>query len=332
MADPSLDTVPADLLALLEEFPAHVKSTHSEATATRYLYPVRKWLTWSQGQPATPELLRQYGRHLKTTAFRPRTRNVDKWALNAWFKFLKERRKLRKLPDLAAMDTGRLDQPAVRWATEEELRLLWKTARALPQHTLRDRFRRGRALVVLAILSYGGLRRSEMLGVDLSDVLLDEDPPRIVVRFGKGAETRWVPVKAELDQVIREWLPIRAEWCQLHLHPSGALLPVDRVRRLSHLGLTTTLRQLCKAAGTRNLTPHCFRRWCGTETERAGGAAAAQALLGHSHISTTYGYLGTNSLRVSESVEAIPSLDPSAPHPAHMPAAATNEHLWRQLL
>ena len=293
----------------LDTFLEWLGETRGEGTVKSYRYKILAWLAWSAGRPVTDALLREYGRHIKTRGLRPRTRRVIQAALRVWFDWLVEQKLMKKAPGSHALDVGRLDPPQQALASQAQIARMWAAADSLPRHNLRARFYRARTLAVLALACNAGLRRSEILGLNVSDINQQTTPWAVnICRGSKGGETRWVPVSAELKRVLKEWLEVRAEWCREHGHTSDALLPVDRVRRLSHNGISECVRALRTAAGIpQRLTPHGLRHDFATHVDAAEGIRTTQELLGHAHRSTTENYIHPSNAAMIRAVNAIPA-------------------------
>ena len=148
-------------------------------------------------------------------------------------------------------------------------------------------------------LLYGsGLRVSEMAGLDLGEVDLEEG---WVVVVGKGSKERLVPLTDPCAAAIRAWLPIRAALIEEHakvgqealfLNHRGGRLSVRSVRRL--IG-----DDLIKAGVPTQISPHGLRHSFATHMLDGGAdLRGIQELLGHASLSTTqqYTHLSLGSL------------------------------------
>jgi integrase len=67
--------------------------------------------------------------------------------------------------------------------------------------------REERDRLLLALFSYGGLRRAELLGIDLDDVDLDRRLLR--VRCGKGSRGRALPIHPALVPLFDAYVEVR---------------------------------------------------------------------------------------------------------------------------
>jgi len=62
---------------------------------------------------------------------------------------------------------------------------------------------------IIGVLLYCGLRRSEVLGLQINDVDLKAGWLR--VRSGKGMKDRLIPLLPEVSSMIADWLEFRPE-------------------------------------------------------------------------------------------------------------------------
>ena len=109
-------------------------------------------------------------------------------------------------PDLAAgirrvKGAKKLGMRLGNWLTIEEARALWH----LPNvHTVKGK--RDRA--ILAVLLGCGLRRRELIGLNLDHMQRREDHWAIVDLVGKGGHIRTVPMPDGVKQTIERWLNV----------------------------------------------------------------------------------------------------------------------------
>ncbi len=179
----------------------------------------------------------------------------------------------------------KLPQSLPKALTEEQvLRLLNAVGGERPQD-LRDR-------LILELLYGTGMRISELVGLDVSDIDLDE---RLLRCFGKGRKERMLPVGKEAFLALDQYL-VRAR-PQL-LEPTGgssatgALVLNMRGGRLTRQGCWQILKRHATSVGLqRAVSPHVLRHSCATHMlEHGADIRVVQELLGHSSITTTQIY------------------------------------------
>lgn len=297
-------------------------SIQSAKTRACYACAVRRFVAWAGDRPLTEALIADWKRARLEGGRRPRTIARDFCALWHFLDWMRDQG--HQVPKRGSVRPPRLDEPVRAVVTEADVAAMFRAARMMPSHTLRARFRRGRALLVVALLAYCGLRRSELLALDCRDVDELTEGWVLRIRCGKGSEPRDVPLHDDALIVLEEWLRIRDEWVAHHGHTSDALIPTDRVRRLSHFGLETVWAETMSAAGLddRRITPHCMRHFFATRVHSSGDLAATQRLLGHRSVRTTFDYLHTTRPAMRAAVDAL-RLDPERILPSESRSAAT---------
>ncbi|MCU1461548.1 MAG: Tyrosine recombinase XerC [Acidimicrobiales bacterium] len=162
--------------------------------------------------------------------------------------------------------------------------------------------RRDRA--ILEVLYGTGLRISELVGLSLGDVALDDG---VLRAFGKGAKERMVPVGRMARQALADWLArsgrgalVPDRWARRG--DAEAVFLNTRGGRLSRQGAWGIVRGYGDKVGLGDrLTPHVLRHSCATHMlDHGADIRAVQELLGHASISTTQVYtrVSTERLRV----------------------------------
>jgi integrase/recombinase XerD len=171
--------------------------------------------------------------------------------------------------------------------TEDEVERLLAAPTGDDPVTLRDR-------AVLEVLYGTGARVSELTGLSLGDLNLDESLLRVL---GKGRKERIVPVGAPAIRALVAWL---GEGGRPHLAPERWLRRGDaeavflgsRGGRLGRQGVWSILQRYGRAVGLADqLSPHVLRHSCATHMlDHGADIRAVQELLGHASISTTQVY------------------------------------------
>ncbi len=141
-----------------------------------------------------------------------------------------------------------------------------------------------RDLAILELLYGCGLRVSELVGINLEDLDLEQGWLRV---RGKGNKERQVPVGGRACQAVADYLSIRKaprEEQALFLNSQGRRLSDRQVRRLvKFYALAVT--------GDSSVHPHSFRHAYATHLLNDGAdLRTIQELLGHARLSTTQKY------------------------------------------
>ncbi|HET6960711.1 MAG TPA: site-specific tyrosine recombinase XerD [Vicinamibacterales bacterium] len=145
---------------------------------------------------------------------------------------------------------------------------------------------RDRAMIELLYAT--GLRVSELVGVRLADLHLDE---HYLTCVGKGSKERLVPIGEQASDWIRRYAgPPRRELLKGRASPR--LFVNARGGALSRIGFWKILKQYARKANLpRTLSPHVLRHSFATHLlERGADLRAIQLMLGHADLSTTQIY------------------------------------------
>lgn len=154
---------------------------------------------------------------------------------------------------------------------------------------------RNRAM--MEMLYGSGLRVSELVGLQLSHIYLDE---HYMLIQGKGSKQRLVPISPVAEEWFGYWIQERSAW---PLKPeSKDIAFVNRYGRpMTRAMVFTIVRQLCTNAGiTKTVSPHTLRHSFATHLLQNGAdLRVIQQLLGHEDLATTeiYTHLEVTDLR-----------------------------------
>ena len=147
-----------------------------------------------------------------------------------------------------------------------------------------DSFLRIRNLTILSLLKGSGIRESELVGLDMSNLFLNEEVPYIRV-IGKGVyreiEARTVYLTNSAKESLVEWLEERSK-----LDGVDGMEEVFITKKLKRM-TESDVRRLFEHASNKQVTPHMLRHWYATVIAKNGGVVLAQQQLGHSSSQTT---------------------------------------------
>lgn len=150
---------------------------------------------------------------------------------------------------------------------------------------------------IIEMLYGSGLRVSELVNLQLSNIYLQEGYMRIT---GKGSKQRLVPISPVAIEWFAYWLQDRNA---LDIKPEAADIAfVNRYgRQLTRAMIFTIIKRLAEAAGIqKNISPHTLRHSFATHLLQNGAdLRIIQQLLGHESISTTeiYTHVDIHDLR-----------------------------------
>jgi integrase/recombinase XerD len=143
-----------------------------------------------------------------------------------------------------------------------------------------------------ALLEFGyatGARVSEIIGVTLDDLFLDE---RLVRLFGKGSKERLVPIGDVAVQWITRYMEAVRPALTRGRRTESVLFLNARGGKLSRMGFWKILRHYLDAAKTKpHASPHTLRHSFATHLLEGGAdLRAVQEMLGHANLTTTQIY------------------------------------------
>lgn len=144
---------------------------------------------------------------------------------------------------------------------------------------------RDRALLELIYSS--GLRLAEVVGLNLSDVDLNEG---MVTVLGKGNKTRMLPIGSHAIAALKIWLSQRKNL--LKDLAEQAIFISQKGTRITHRAVQLRMQQLSVQQGMDTpVHPHMLRHsFASHMLESSGDLRLVQEMLGHANISTTQIY------------------------------------------
>jgi integrase len=145
-----------------------------------------------------------------------------------------------------------------------------------------------RDAAALAVLYGVGLRRSEVVALNLSDY--DTDTGGIKVQNGKGNKARIVYASRAVKEALAAWLELRGLAEGPLFYPvlkSGQLVS----RRLTDQAILNLVMNRGEKAGIKHFSPHDLRRTFISDLLDAGAdISVVQKLAGHANVTTTTRY------------------------------------------
>mgnify|MGYP002581907861 FL=1 len=163
--------------------------------------------------------------------------------------------------------------PTEKQLNDMEEKIMWK----------KDVPVRNRNIAIFRVLRGTGIRESELAGLDLSDLHLDEEMPYITI-LGKGVyremQNRTVYLSGSALKALREWLEYR--------NTLDNIVDTEAVF-INKNGTRTTernIKQIFENYGN-GITPHMMRHYYASIMNQNGNIAFVQQQLGHSSVNTT---------------------------------------------
>lgn len=163
--------------------------------------------------------------------------------------------------------------PTEKQLNDMEEKIMWK----------KDIPVRNRNIAIFRVLRGTGIRESELAGLDLSDLHLDEEMPYITI-LGKGVyremQNRTVYLSGSALKAIREWLEYRSTLDNI-VDTEAVFVNKNGTRTTER-----NIKQIFENYGN-GITPHMMRHYYASIMNRNGNLAFVQQQLGHSSVNTT---------------------------------------------
>lgn len=236
----------------------------------------------------TPELIMAFLDHLERQRHNSvRSRNARLAALRSFLKFAAHRdvASLQVIERALGVPVKRFERPMFGYLSREEMLAVIGT----PDGTWI-----GQRDHVLFLLMYNtGARVSEIIGVKVGDVVLD-DGAACVHLHGKGRKQRSVPLWRSTVKAVRAWLRLNSQF-----DAASALLPNRNGHAMTRSNVTKRLMLAARTAATQyprltkqRVSPHTIRHTTAMHLLQAGVDISVIALwLGHESPVTTHHYV-----------------------------------------
>ena len=212
--------------------------------------------------------------------------------LRTFFKFLQAREIVRTNP-FTNITLPKLDQPLPKVMTQAQVFKLLDQPTYDGKNNNASDFYAIRDLLVLELLYAGGLRVSELVGINYGDVDMSNASIKVL---GKGNKERIAPVGHRALNTLKRFKDLHAKKSKFDspvlINPSGTRLSVRSVQLL-------VKKYLNYAELPSDLTPHKLRHCFATHLlDNGADLRAVQELLGHSSLSTTQIYTHVSASRM----------------------------------
>lgn len=281
----------------------------SPRTTQGYMRDLRLFSVWfeqTNGEPLTPQALtridaREYRQHLSmVVGAKPATINRRLAALRAYSEWAKA----GHLVDYSLVNGVKNveeQKHAPKWLDKKDqdqlLREVDKNLNAAKTGPAQRQAVRDKAIVLLLI--HSGLRVSELVGLDNSDVVITDRKGSVWVRKGKGSKQRSVPLNKPTRESLEAWdaqRPSTDERAYVVNKNGGRLTARSVQEMLSELGRRAKV----------DVTPHVLRHTFAKNLINAGVSLEKVAtLMGHSKLETTTIYTTPSQNDLERAVELL---------------------------
>jgi integrase/recombinase XerD len=179
---------------------------------------------------------------------------------------------------------------------EDEVATIIEAASGSSPRALRDR-------AILELLYAAGVRVSELVGLDVDEVDLDD---RTVRCLGKGDKERLVPIGGAAVDALRRYLREGRPSLAVGGKGTAALFLSARGRRLSRQSAWTCVKRYAERVYPgRRVFPHALRHSFATHlVARGADVRVVQEALGHARLSTTQVYTLVSKQQLKDTYDA----------------------------
>ena len=227
----------------------------------------------------------------KNNSARTRSRRVS--SIKSFFKYLHIKVKLIENNPTEALDAPKTIKALPRYLELDESKRLLSCIDG--RHKERD-------FAILTLFLNCGLRLSELVGINLTDIKKDS----LVVK-GKGNKERTIYLNSACRSALDDYLKVRPK---LNLKDEKALFISGQNNRIYFKTVQFLVKKYIAAAGLDPLkySTHKLRHTAATLMYQYGEVdiRALQELLGHESISTTEIYTHVDNVQVRNAVESNP--------------------------
>ena len=263
---------------------------YSEYTLRNYLHAIRSFISWLDGHKkqvriseVNQSLARDYIIESQQIRSKRTVRNHIS-ALRSFYQFCLSRSYLNNNP-FRNLTLPKLEKKLPVFLSQEELIQLLEAPLKLEISSQHAEMIRVRDRIIMELLYGGGLRVSEVVGLNHGDL----DLPKSLVRIlGKGRKERVVPIPERTSSLL---ISFRENFC-LDASSSSPLFTSSKAQRLTSRNVQLRLKKyLTFCQLPQDVTPHKLRHSFATHLlDNGADLRSVQELLGHSSLSTTQVY------------------------------------------
>jgi integrase/recombinase XerD len=226
------------------------------------------------------ELLLAYLAHLKGKGYSPATSARKVASARSFFKYLVDTGRLKENP-VRNLISPPVNKKAPRVLTQAEYVRLVAVPRSMETPEAR------RDVVMLELLYATGLRASEVVSLEVTDIDLE----RAALRCRHGEAMRDIHLSADVTQLVRDYIE-NGRLDLLYSDGETALFLNRRGHRLTRQGFWQIVKNYASRASLGDrVTPHTLRHSFAVRKVQSGtDLKSLQQTLGHAYISSTRVY------------------------------------------
>ena len=225
-----------------------------------------------------------------------RARKVS--TLRSFYKYLTVKAKLLDVNPLQDLDVPKIPNKLPRYLTLPEAQALLSSV---------DGKNKERDYCILCIFLNCGLRISEIVGLNLSDIRADH-----IRVFGKGSKERIFYINDACAEAINQYLDVRKSIAAID---KNALFLSNRRTRMSREAVHSMVKNSLRRAGldAEKYSSHKLRHTAATLMLQNGvDVRTLQELLGHDNLNTTqiYTHVDNSELRIAVEANPLANFEP----------------------
>ena len=296
----------------------YLNELESKSGALNYLVAIKDFLQWlienniinkksisgievSDFSDLRPQNISSYLRYKETNGMSPTTTETRKNIIKSFIQDIYSYRecllrevynniedfyKMIKYKGIPSGNNLTKKLPTEKQLNDMEEKIMWK----------KDIPVRNRNIAIFRVLRGTGIRESELAGLDLTDLHLDEEMPYITI-LGKGVyremQNRTVYLSGSALKALSEWLEYR--------NTLDNIVDTEAVF-VNKNGTRTTernIKQIFENYGN-GITPHMMRHYYASVMNQNGNLAFVQQQLGHSSVNTTVNNYANGAVGMKE--------------------------------
>ena len=296
----------------------YLNELESKSGALNYLVAIKDFLQWlienniinkksisgievSDFSDLRPQNISSYLRYKETNGMSPTTTETRKNIIKSFIQDIYSYRecllrevynniedfyKMIKYKGIPSGNNLTKKLPTEKQLNDMEEKIMWK----------KDIPVRNRNIAIFRVLRGTGIRESELAGLDLSDLHLDEEMPYITI-LGKGVyremQNRTVYLSGSALKAIREWLEYRSTLDNI-VDTEAVFVNKNGTRTTER-----NIKQIFENYGN-GITPHMMRHYYASVMNQNGNLAFVQQQLGHSSVNTTVNNYANGAVGMKE--------------------------------
>ncbi len=217
--------------------------------------------------------------------------------LRLFFKWCVLRGHLKENP-AKDIPVPKLESKIPKHLTKEQSSLVLDWAKCYPYH---HSYEKQRAVAILAVFLFTGIRLQELLNLKLNDVNIKENI--LFVQAGKGRKDRMIPINAQLKKYLEQYVAIRSQINNRSVYFFVSLICTGQ---MSAEVIPRLFKKIKEKSGV-HIHAHLLRHTFAVLMLEAGcNLFSVSRLLGHSDIKTTTIYLSATVAHLQDQVSKHP--------------------------